>query len=66
MPTCGPRLFTEGVDDAPINLQTYGGDLVSIYATLSEMVKDVGGFEGATLADAPGGLEDSEEKEEYL
>lgn len=54
------------MDDAPINLQTYGGDLVSIYATLSEMVKDVGGFEGATLADAPGGLEDSEEKEEYL
>lgn len=60
------RLFTEGVEGAPLNLQTYGGDLVTIYATLTEMVKDVGGFEGEPLADAPAGLEDSEEKEEYL
>ena len=45
------RMFTEGVDGAPVNLQTYGGDLIGIYATLT---------------DAPAGLEDSEEKEEYL
>jgi hypothetical protein len=60
------RVFTEGVDDAPVNMPTYGGDLVAIYATLTDMVKDVGGFEGEPPADAPRGLEDSEEKEDYL
>ena len=60
------RMFTEGVEGAPVNMQTYGGDLIGIYATLTEMVKDVGGFGGDPLADAPRGLEDSEEKEDYL
>ncbi len=60
------RLFREGVDGAPVNMQAYGGDLVGIYATLTEMVKDVGGFAGEPPADAPPGLEDSEEKEDYL
>ncbi len=60
------RMFTEGVEGAPVNVQTYGGDLIGIYATLTEMLKDVGGFDGEPLADAPQGLEDSEEKEDYL
>ncbi len=60
------RLFNEGVEGAPVNMQTYGGDLVQIYATLTEMVKDVGGFEGESLADSPKGLEGSKEKEDYL
>lgn len=60
------RLFAEGVDDAPVNMQTYGGDLITIYATLTEMLKDVGGLVDEALAEAPKGLEDSEEKEEYL
>ena len=60
------RMFTEGVEGAPVNLQPYGGDLIGIYATLTEMVKDVGGFAGEHLADAPQGLEDSDEKEDYL
>jgi hypothetical protein len=60
------RMFAEGVEGAPVNLQSYGGDLIGIYATLTEMLKDVGGFEGRSQADAPEGLEDSEAKEEYL
>jgi hypothetical protein len=34
------RMFTEGVDGAPVNMQTYGGDLIGIYSTLTDMVKD--------------------------
>ena len=60
------RLFNEGVDDAPVNMQSYGGDLIGVYATLTEMLKDVGGFTDQPAPDAPVGLEDSEEKEDYL
>ena len=60
------RLFTEGVENAPVNMQTYGGDLIGIYATLTEMLKDAGGFDVDSPADAPAGLKDSEEKEDYL
>jgi hypothetical protein len=59
------KIFNGEVEGAPVNLQTYGGDLIQIYTILSEMIGDVGGFAGAE--DAPrAGYEDAEEKEDYL
>lgn len=60
------RLFADGVEGAPVNPQTHGGDLITLYVSLTEMLNDMGALSPGETAEPPVDLRDAEEKEEYL